>query len=144
MLFKNILVPYDGSNHSKHAFKVALDMAQKYNSKITMASVLSSTYTGHWHGSSDLQEKVFKEARKGVKRDFEKFELLAKKSKVSFSSKILEGVSTVKTLITFAKSKKFDLIIMGAHGRTGWSKLVLGSVTDSIAHGVRSPVLIVR
>lgn len=144
MLFKNILVPYDGSNHSKHAFKVALDMAQKYNSKITIASVLSSTYTGQWYGSSDLQEKVFKEAKKGVERDFKKFELFAKKSKISFGSKILEGLSTAKTLITFAKSKKFDLIIMGAHGRTGWNKLILGSVTDSVAHGVRSPVLIVR
>jgi len=29
MLFKNILVPYDGSGHSKHAFKVALDMDKK-------------------------------------------------------------------------------------------------------------------
>ena len=90
MLFKSILVPYDGSNHSEHAFKVALDMAQKYNSKITMVSVLSSTYTGHWYGGSDLQERVFSEARKGVRKDFKKFESFAKKAKVQFGFKIVE------------------------------------------------------
>jgi len=47
MLFKNILVPHDGSGHSKHAFKVALDMAKKYNSKISMVTVLD-TSTGLW------------------------------------------------------------------------------------------------
>jgi len=144
MLFKNILVPYDSSSHSEHAFKVALDMAQKYNSKITVVAVLSSTYTGHWYGSSDLQQLVFREARKGVKRDFKRFESTARNVNVSFAHKILEGVSISKTLVTFAKSKKFDLIVMGAHGRGGWDKLILGSITDSVAHRVRCPVLIIR
>ncbi len=40
MLFKNILVPYDGSSHSKHAFKVALDIATKYNSNISLVTIL--------------------------------------------------------------------------------------------------------
>ncbi len=144
MLFKNILVPYDGSSHSKHAFKVALDMAKKYNSKLSMVTVLSSIYAGHWGGSSDLQELTFKEARKGISHDFEKFESIAKNTNVSFTHKILEGVSISKSLVIFAKSKKFDLIVMGAHDRTGWDKLILGSVTDSVAHRVRCPVLIVR
>ena len=144
MLFKNILVPYDSSHHSKHAFKVALDVAQKYNSKITVVSVLSSTYTGHWYGSSDLLERTFREARKGVIRDFKRFESMAKNVNVSFAHKILEGVSISKTLVTFAKSKKFDLIVMGAHGRGGWDKLILGSVTDGVAHRVKCPLLIVR
>jgi len=39
VLFKNILAPYDGPSHSKHAFKVALDMAKKYNSKISVVIV---------------------------------------------------------------------------------------------------------
>jgi len=47
MLFKNILVPHDGSGHSKHAFKVALDMAKKYNSKISLVTVMD-TSSGYW------------------------------------------------------------------------------------------------
>ena len=144
MLFKNILVPYDGSDHSKHAFKVALDMAKKYNSKITMVSVLSVSYTGHWYIDSRVEAQIIRDAEKGIRKDFVKFDSIAKKAKVSFHSKIVEGISAAKTLVSFAKSKKNDLIIMGAHGRTGWDKLILGSVTDGVIHRVRCPVLIVR
>ena len=38
MIFQNILVPYDGSKHAIRAFKVALDMARKYNSKIKVVT----------------------------------------------------------------------------------------------------------
>ncbi len=145
MIFKNILVPYDGSNQSKHAFKIALNMAKKYNSKITMISVLASSYTGHWYHNSSLRSSPrISGSKYRVSVDFEQFKSAANKTKVSFQSKILDSLSTTKTLVSYAKSKKFDLIIMGAHGRTGWDKLILGSVTDGVVHRVMCPVLIVR
>jgi len=78
MLFKNILVPHDGSSHSKHAFKVALDMAKKYNSKLSMVVVLD-TSPGYWAHSS-LWDKAIGGARTLVTREFESFESAAKKS----------------------------------------------------------------
>ena len=142
MLFKNILVPHDGSGHSKHAFKVALDMAKKYNSKISMVTVLD-TSPGHW-AHANLWDKAIGGAKTLVTREFESFESTAKKAKASFHSEILESKSVTKTIVSYSKSKKIDLIVMGAQGITGWDKLILGSVTDSVAHRVRCPVLIVR
>ncbi|KAG2478374.1 MAG: UspA domain-containing protein [Nitrosopumilales archaeon] len=142
MLFKNILVPYDGSSHSKHAFKVALDMAKKYNSKLSMLTVLD-TSSGYW-GHSNLWDKAMGSAKNLVPKEFKSFESTAKKAKVSFHSEILESRSITKTIVSYSKSKKIDLIVMGAHGITGWDKLILGSVTDSIAHRVSCPVLIIR
>ncbi len=144
MLFKNILVPYDGSGHSKHAFKVALDMAKKYNSKIMVISVLSVSYTGHTYIDSRIEAQIIRDSEKVVRKEFVKFDSIAKKAKVSFHSKIVEGVSVAKTLVSFAKSKKIDLIVLAAHGITGWDKLILGSVSDGVIHRVRCPVLIVR
>jgi len=142
MLFKNILVPHDGSSHSKHAFKVALDMAKKYNSKLSMVTVLD-TSSGMW-GHANLWDKAIGGAKNHVTKEFESFESLAKKAKVPFQSEIIESKSVTKTVVSHSKSKKIDLIVMGAHGITGWDKLVLGSVTDSVVHRVRCPVLIVR
>ena len=142
MLFKNILVPYDGSSHSKHAFKVALDMAKKRNSKISMVTVLD-TSPGYW-AHSNLWDKAMGGARTLVTKEFESFESTAKKAKVSFHSKIIESHSVTKTIVSYSKSKKIDLIVMGANGITGWDKFILGSVTDGIVHRVRCPVLIVR
>jgi len=142
MLFKNILVPHDGSSHSKHAFKVALDMAKKYNSKLSMVVVLD-TSPGYWAHSS-LWDKAIGGARTLVTREFESFESAAKKAKVSFHSEIIESHSITKTIVSYSKSKKIDLIVMGAQGITGWDKFVLGSVTDGVVHRVKCPVLIVR
>jgi len=141
MLFKNILVPYDGSSQSKHAFKVALDMAKKYNSKLSMITVLD-TY-GFW-GRSTLWDKVMKDVENFVTKEFKSFKPAAKKAQVSFISKIIESPSITKAIVSYSKSKKIDLIVMGAHGITGWNKLILGSVTNGVAHRVRCPVLIVR
>ncbi|MDH3396089.1 MAG: universal stress protein, partial [Nitrosopumilus sp.] len=35
------MVPYDGSKYSLHAFKIALDIAQKYDSKLTVLTCLA-------------------------------------------------------------------------------------------------------
>ncbi|MEK0341870.1 MAG: universal stress protein [Nitrosopumilus sp.] len=142
MLFKNILVPYDGSSHSKHSFKVALDMAKKYNSKISMVTVLD-TSTGWW-AHTNLWDNAMVGAKTLVAREFESFESVAKKAKVSFHSEIIESKSVTKAIVSYSKSKKIDLMVMGAQGITGWDKLVLGSVTDGVVHRVRCPVLIVR
>jgi len=142
MLFKNILVPYDGSSHSKHAFKVALDMAKKYNSKLSMVTVLD-TSPGYW-ANTNIWDKAIGGTKNLVTREFESFESTAKKAKVSFNSKIIESHSITKTIISYSKSKKIDLIVMGAQGMTGWDKLILGSVSDGVVHRVRCPVLIVR
>jgi len=142
MLFKNILVPHDGSGHSKHAFKVALDMAKKYNSKISLVTVMD-TSLGYW-GHSTLWDAAIGGAKTLVTKEFESFESAAKKAKVSFHSEIIESKSVTKTIVSYSKSKKIDLIVMAAHGITGWDKLILGSVSDGVIHRVRCPVLIVR
>ena len=142
MLFKNILVPYDGSSHSKHAFKVALNMAKKYNSKISMVTVLDMS-PGYW-AHTNLWDKAIGGTKNLVTKEFKSFESTTKKAKVSFCSEIIESKSVTKTIVLYSKSKKIDLIVMRAQGITGWDKLVLGSVTDSVVHRVRCPVLIVR
>ncbi len=142
MLFKNILVPHDGSGHSKHAFKVALDMAKKYNSKISLVTVMD-TSLGYW-GHSTLWDKAMGGAKNLVTKEFESFESAAKKAKVSFHSEIIESHSITKAIVSYSKSKKIDLIVMAAHGITGWDKLILGSVSDGVIRRVRCPVLIVR
>jgi len=85
-----------------------------------------------------------KGAKTFVTKEFESFESAAKKPKILFHSEVIESKSITKAIVSYSKSKKIDLIVMGAHGMTVWDKLTLGSVTDSVMHRVRCPVLIVR
>jgi len=145
-LFKNILVPYDGSNCSYYAFKVSLDIAKKYNSKITILSCLKRELRGlHWYGfDARTENALLKKQKKALEKDLTKFEPLIKKEGVSINTKILEPQSVVKSIVSYSKSNKIDLIVMGSHGRKGFDKLLLGSVANGVSQRASCPILIVK
>ena len=145
MIFKNILVPYDDSKCALHAFKIAVDLAKNYNSKLTVVTVVPSTYHPSGVYTNVRYEKILlKKQRDSANSALSKIDSIAKKQGIDITTGVLEYNSVVKEIVSFTKSKKIDLIVMGTHGRTGWDKLILGSVTVSVAHRVRRSVLIVR
>lgn len=144
MVFKNILVPYDGSGHSERAFKKALELAEKDDSKITVVTVIEGVYAANIGYTSKINPKIIQKQIKAAEKFITKLKLAAKKKGVFFSLKVLQGSSIVKTLVNFTNSRKFDLIVMGSHGRTGFSKLVLGSVANGVAHHAKCAVMIVK
>jgi nucleotide-binding universal stress UspA family protein len=79
-----------------------------------------------------------------VEKNFLRLEERAKKSKVSIISKIIVVQSIVKSLLSFASSNRVDLIVMGSHGRTGFDRLLLGSVANGISQKARCPVLLIK
>ena len=144
MMFSNILVPYDGSKHSYHAFKVALDIAKRYNSKITGITCIDVIYRGSWYYDSDYYNIKIEKQKDKVRKSFAPLEKSAKKQETPFNIKIFQTRSIVEKIVTFAKTKKIDLIVMGAHGKTGLDKLLLGSVANGVTQRARCPVLIIK
>ncbi len=144
MLFQNILVPVDLSTQSTRAFKVALDIAKKYNSKVTILSCIEVYACHHLYYDLRPNSKLMKEQSKVVKKHFEKLESLAEKNNISVKSKILTSESVVNDIVTFAKSRKHDLVVIGSHGRTGFDKWLLGSVANGVSQKTKCPILIVK
>ncbi len=144
MLFKNILVPFDLSNPSNHAFKVALDIAQKFDSKITLLTCVERDTWRHYYFDSRIYSELVKKKSKIAKKSMEKLEVMANKVGVSIKLQILKSDSVVKDITTFAKSKKIDLIVMSSHSRTGLDKLILGSVANGVIQRTRCPVLLIK
>ena len=73
MLFRNILVPYDGSKYSLHAFRVALYTAQRYDSKITVLTCLAKpAYRGVWCQDSRYAAAVLKKEEKAARENISK------------------------------------------------------------------------
>ncbi len=144
MLFQNILVPVDLSTQSTRAFKVALDIAKKRDSKITILTCLELDASHHLYYEARPSPQQIKKQSKVVKRHFEKLESLAEKNNISIKSKILTSGSAVNNIVTFAKSQKHDLVVIGSHGRTGFDKLLLGSVANGVSQKTKCPILIVK
>ena len=69
---------------------------------------------------------------------------MAEKNNVSVKSQIITSKSVVNDIVNYAKSRKYDLIVIGSHGRTGFDKLLLGSVANAVSQKSPCPILIVK
>ena len=144
MMFTNILVPFDLSNQSIHAFKTALNIAKKFNSKITLLTCLEGDAWHHKFYDSKADNEIIKKQKKATLAQIAKIEPLAKKDNIVIKSQIIRSTSVVKDIINYAKSRKMDLIVMGSHSRTGVDKIILGSVANGVTQKARCPVLMMK
>ncbi len=66
------------------------------------------------------------------------------KNGIEFDGKIITSPGIVKTIVGFAKSKRFDIVIMGSRGQSSSDTKYLGSVTNGVLNNLEIPVLIVK
>ena len=92
MLFKNILVPFDLSSTSTRAFKIALDIAQKYESKITLITCVEGDAWHHKFYDARVDNMLLKKQSKVAKKYMEKLESQADKAEVDIKLQILKSV----------------------------------------------------
>ncbi|MDH5463707.1 MAG: universal stress protein [Nitrosopumilus sp.] len=144
MTFKNILVPYDGSNSSLRAFNKAVEVAKQHDSHIRVISCLDISNLGGWYVDKQINKDIMRKAKKITEELFSKLENIAKKNSVSIEFKIIESSNTIKSIISVTKSKNIDLVIMGSSGRGNFDKILLGSVSNGVMQKAKCPVLIIK
>jgi nucleotide-binding universal stress UspA family protein len=138
--FNKILIPTDGSEYTKEAIKKGLELAKVLDAEVTALYVVDQTSFINFPMDStivsvySLLEKEGKDAVDFIKSEGAKLGL-------NVNVKIEEGSPPRKILET---SKQHDLIVMGTLGRTGVSKLLLGSVAEKVVRFAECPVLVVR
>ena len=138
--FNKILIPTDGSEYTKEAIKKGLELAKVLDAEVMALYVVDQTSFINFPMDStivsvySLLEKEGKDAVEFVKSEGAKLGL-------NVNVKIEEGSPPRKILET---SKQHDLIVMGTLGRTGVSKLLLGSVAEKVVRFAECPVLVVR
>ena len=149
--FSKILVAIDGSEMSMKAAVCAIDIAKKDNSQMIALTVLdistprrvsSSFITAPTYGLKELEEK-----RKESQQWLDKFEkLAAKENNVKLKSEIIEDpISRVgSAIVDYAERENVDLIVIGSRGRTGFKKMLLGSVASDVVTYAHCPVLVVK
>lgn len=141
--FKNILVAYDSSGFANRAFKNALDIADP-KSKITLVTVVTGMYQPSIGFSMKYNKDMLAKYTAILKKNFSNLQVIANKKNINLSLKILYNPSVSKAIVTYVNSHKFDLIVIGSHGRTGINKIVLGSVANDVTHKANIPVMVVK
>ncbi len=147
---RKILVTIDGSENSKKAADYASSFAKKYNAQLIILYVLYSELGFAYSNLLGVTtpkaiEDALETQKKDVQKWFDEIRSKLKNTNISVTDKIIISVSSiVGEIIEFADKEKVDLIILGTRGRTGFKKLLLGSVAEGVVTHSSCPVMVVR
>ena len=142
-MINNILVPYDFSNFGDLAFEKAMEIAKKFDSKLTLLTVIGKDTDTSGMSWTRAQE-VHDESENKAKEDLNKIKNANTVENVPISVEIIHNSSNSEGILSFAEKHNPDLIVMGSHGRSGFKKLVLGSVASRVVTKAKCPVLIIK
>ena len=145
MTFKNILVPVDFSKTSDKAVDYALFLAETYGAKVTLfhAVILLQEDVDeeeHLKAYETIIEKKEEKRRKYLKSHADKGARLG----VQIDSVLMRGITPVETILDFIDENKFDVIVIGTHGRTELMKWWLGSVAEKVVRYSPIPVITIH
>ncbi len=137
---KRILVAHDGSKTSEKALRTALEIGQKFNSQITVISIIPELYL------TELTEMDRMRILDTLTAETEKMmdKLKTRAKKVRPIKTIIRQGDPAEEVIDAAKRTKADVIITGSHGRHGAQRFLLGSVSSKIVDHAECSVLVVK
>ena len=142
----NILVPVDFSPHAEHAFTYATTLAERFGAKLALLYVVDDSFvTGGW--SSEIYVPNVPELMENLIADADRRLATLKASAAALGLTVETAVirgRPAPAIVEHAKNGGFDLIVMGTHGRTGVSHIVMGSVAERVLRKAPCPVLTVR
>lgn len=133
--YRKILVATDGSDTAKNVVSSGIELAKAVGAKLYAMYVISSRF-----GSGKaVRDHFIEEGNEALAYVRE----AGKAADVEIESVMLEGVPS-EEIVDFAEKNNIDLIVMGSLGKTGLSKLLLGSVAENVIRHSKKQVLIVR
>ncbi len=151
-LFSKLLVPIDGSEPSFHAARVAINIANKFNSEIIVLFVVVSPSKSEYANLTGLVtpkqiDMIIENAKEESKKWFNRIEDIVKEKNpnIKLSTKvILTGIAVYGEIIHYAQEENIDLIVIGTRGRSGIKRLLLGSTASGVVTYANCPVLVTK
>ena len=144
LAIESILVPIDFSTHSKNALKYAIPMAVKFNARLHLVYVVEPTIYPADLGfgqvvlpgvEDELREKGAAELQALIEKEIG--------GQVGATSIVRTG-NPHHEILSEAKEKGVDLIVVATHGHSGMEHILFGSTADRIVRHAHCPVLTVR
>ncbi|MGH8846756.1 MAG: universal stress protein [Polaromonas sp.] len=147
-MFKHILLATDGSAASEHAAALAVGLARTHGAKLTVLYVVDPYPYLSISQTNPMGFKVYMSAaHEHAAQAHAKVEALCsqgEEAQVALQTRLAEDVSASEGIVQTAKDEGADLIVVGSHGRTGITRLMLGSVAAKVVAESPVPVLVAR
>jgi nucleotide-binding universal stress UspA family protein len=140
-MFHHILIGYDGSAHGKKALEYGIDFAMHADAGLTIVTVFPEVpdYLGTPQ-YDELIARLVPEAQSTA-------DMAAEQARAcgieQVNVEVLQG-SPAECILKVAETRGCDCIVVGSRGRGEMTGLLLGSVSDRLAHHSKVPILIVK
>ncbi len=149
-MYRNILVPTDGSRLAAKGVKAGVKLANALGAKVTGAYVIAP-YTPPMYGeaamyyvpgitAADYRKIMEKQAKKALAL----IEIEAQAARVPCATQFITATKPWEGILRIARARKCDAIAMASHGRSGLGGLLLGSETSRVLAHSKIPVLVFR
>lgn len=145
-MYQRILVPIDGSAIAERALQEAIRLAAG-KAQLRLVYVIEEVYPLDAEGFAFIDYAALQEAvRSTGERTLAQAAEKVQRSGFTAETALLDvpGERVAGVIDNEALSWKADLIVIGTHGRSGLSRLLLGSVAEGVVRGASAPVLLVR
>ena len=148
-MYHKILLPMDGSENARRAGKHAIWIADASDADIIVLNVIEPYYP-QISALPNFSEVVFDELREEGKNAVESFKQDLETNQcngicknIRLTTKINEGKAYMEILKTI-KKENIALVVIGASGRHGLDRFLLGSVTERVVREANCSVLVVN
>lgn len=140
-MFKHLLIGYDGSEHGRRALLQGIELAQLAGAALTIVTAFPKT--PDYLGSPQYDDLVGRLSNKAHEIAESAAKLAREQGVAEVRVEVLEG-GPAEGILSVAETRQCDGIVVGSRGLDGLSGLLLGSVSDRLAHLSKVPLLIVK
>jgi nucleotide-binding universal stress UspA family protein len=143
---RRILYATDFSKASARALDEAISLAKQNKAELLVTHVVEPVgqyAAGEDFGGAELYMKIEEATKHDAERSMQKLMAKLQQTRVNAKSVMLKGTAH-EQIVKAAKSRRADMIVIGTHGRTGLSKLFMGSVAGKVVSLATCPVVTVR
>jgi nucleotide-binding universal stress UspA family protein len=146
-MFKNILIPTDGSELSQRAVHMAVSLAKLHGARLTGIHVIPDYHLLiAYEGAFDpvTEERIEEEAKARAQNYLDFVRKSAQDAGVPCDTVCETSDHPYDAILKACDTRHCDLIVMTSHGRKGLAAVLLGSETRKVLTHTRIPVLVVR
>jgi nucleotide-binding universal stress UspA family protein len=146
-MYQRILVPSDGSPTSQRALEEALGLARQVGQGaqlelLHVVEIILFPDSEIYFNYAELQ-KIMRSSGEKILAQAEK---MVRQAGIAVQKRLLEadGERIASVIVEEARRWPADLIVIGTHGRSGFSRILFGSVAEGVVHTADVPVLLIR
>jgi len=126
------MFPTDGSEFAARSEDVAIEISKKFNSTLVAVHIIDDKLIYPFEVLEDEGKSILKKVRERAEKD-----------ELTVEEVLIVG-SPTHDMAKIVKKTESNLVVIGTHGKTGFERLIWGSVAESALKTVKVPILLVK